>query len=495
MTTQPVARALWATLLAAAFIAAIGHVAVGVGQAPANEWNDGRLSPSAALAHGQPLYTPVESGTMLGNVYGPVTAFFYLPAVIGANSPATAIRLALILSLLSLVVVSVVWLRSIGAAFGDVVWALSAWVLYAQISDTLWPTLFTVHADVPAIALGLAACGVLAARTEHRPSPMRLGLAAVLFAAAVGSKQPMLLAPLAAACWLRITCDKRTAARFLLAVAVAAIGLLAITSQFVSLRDMVWNAVWVPSQHPWRGAGGWSALLQSVRDLAPRSAPAAALLTVGIVARGDLAARWSGMRSAPWLLPLLVACANVPLSLVGRAKIGGSMNTLTFATTFLMFAALIAIAAPPRTAVRRPYLRMAQAASALLFLALAGAPFALEDGRRAWADVARVERGFTFARDHPGEVYFPFHPMIGFFADGEAYHFSDAIYAREFAGVKVDPVHVRAHVPQRMRWIATARVWPDYVLRFFPECSAVVSVDGLEGWEVRECRPQEASWP
>ena len=466
-------------------LAVLGHLRFEWTRAPGNEWNDVRLAPSAGWLEGLPLYTPRDTGTLLGHVYGPLSVLFYAPPVAVAQTPMTAIRFGVFLGVAALLLVVLGWARAAGAKPLDLACAALALLLLGRASVILWSILYTVHPDTWAIAWGLAGCGLASRALDPEPKARGLIGAGTCFAVAIGCKQTMVLAPLGALVVIAVVGGRRAAAMFLGAVAATGIVLIGLVSLYTDPIDMVWTAIYLPSQHPWRDPGGWRTLLQGGRDLIPRVAPIGIGLLAVALARRDLADLRPGvLLRAPWSLPLAVAIVNVPTSLIGRAKIGGDMNSLAYSFTFVPFALLVAMVA---STPHRRVVRTIQTVVLVALLVAAGNPRAPDD-RRGWLQAAeRVARGFAFAVDHPKEIYFPFHPLITYYSDGHFYHASDALSFRKMAGVEVPEPLFFSRIPENLRWVATARPRPDAALSYLHGCAPIPSSAGLEGWQVHEC--------
>ena len=479
-------RVVQGLVLAVALASALGHVASELRRAPGNEWNDVRLAPSAGLLEGLPLYTPRDSGVLLGHVYGPLPVLFYGVPVWLASTPMLAIQLAILVGIAALLVVLLPWVRDAGGTGYDLIWSVAVVLLLGRASAILWPVVYAVHPDVWSVTWALAGCALLSRSNHAGEDRTYLAGAGFCFAIAIGCKQTMVLAPLGAAAVLGLVLGPRAVWVFLGSVAVGGLSLIAMVSLLTDPGDMLWTAIHLPSLHPWRGPGGWSAIIQSARDLIPRVAPIALTLIAVAIVRKDIGSRLSIDLTAPWVLPLAVAVANIPMGLVGRAKMGGSMNTLAYSYAFVAFALISAMVA---ITPQRRRVRWAQTAVLAVLLVGAGDPWNPQDPKAWLPGAERVSSGFGFALDHPGQVYFPFHPLIGYYADGKVYHVSDGIGFRQMSGVAVPREHILAHVPDDLQWIATARLWPDAVLDYFTDCKLGEPPPGLVGWEVRACSP------
>ncbi len=169
----------FAALLAIAHLASAAAV---VAASPWFKWNELRLSCVAGLLEGYSLYATPESGPILGWIYPPLAALFYLPAALIA-SPARAVIAGSLIAA-SCATAPAAWLhfrRSERERFG----LPSCWISFAAfgISTTALLALryscYAVHADAPALGAVVLACGVLSqwlgAGRGGRPVPTRLG--------------------------------------------------------------------------------------------------------------------------------------------------------------------------------------------------------------------------------------------------------------------------------------------------------------------------------
>ena len=91
----------------------------------------------------------------------------------------------------------------------------------------------------------------------------------------------------------------------------------------------------------------------------------------------------------------------------------------------------------------------------------------------------------VFAKKHPGEVYFPWHPLAGLMAEGRLYHFSYGLSDRELAGYPVSQEHFQRYIPAQTQYVALpehAKRDAEYVFRYLPDFSRKVTADDLPGW-------------
>ena len=479
-----------------AVLMAVPLTAYRLARAPWQEWNDPRMARSAAVVYGYGLYDSAEDGPRLANIHGPYSAIFYAPAALIASTPSAAIWLGATASFL-IVTLPVLWLlgHSSGLRSTTTMAAFACFWLFLFHTRMFVP--FGIHADFPALGLGATACAFVLTRREPT-SALGWLLPASLVALSVSSKQPMVGLPVGIAVYISLTRDRHAVTAFLYSTAAAGIVALLLIAPFTDVGSLLFSAVTVPASHPWRGAGGMVALVGSFRDLAPRVLPAVAILGgVGVLEiargrlRGDNYRSWA--RQNGWLLLLTVGLVNIPMTLVGRAKIGGSMNALSHSAYFLYIAAAMALA----QAARHEDLRLAPhrvrpvgiILTIVLMAAIAWTVPSLRELRDAPRELAENPEtaAFAYAMTHKEEVYFPFNPLITLMSEGRVYHFSYALADLDLAGFGLDAEQFRRWIPRELDIVLvpeTRRQYGDYALRFLPGYGRRPSVPELPGWDI-----------
>jgi len=474
-------RALFLLGLAGAAVMLVVLVAA-IGAMPLRTWSAARLAPTATLVYGVPTYAPADSGAVLSTLYGPVSVLWFLPAFL-APGITGAILLGGLLNLLALVVPFGVLLRARSAAGrGRADWLLLATAAAAALvaSPPLVQMLGGIHVDALTVGLGLLSCDVLE-RSVARPGARRLALAALLVVLSGWTKQvevPLALAQLA---WLWARHGRATSARYLgwmagWAAAASAVFLLAFDP-----AGLLFNLIEVPGGHPFVDLSG------AALELFLQGLPLALLAALGLWcarASGGPGRRFVELEGALFLLGALVL---LPTSLLARAKFGGFTNSF-HSLGYLLACGLVGLrAAAP--AEPRAVARLARAGAALALLAaLALVPWS-EIGR-GLAALRRPaqnpqEVALAYAREHPGEVWFPWNPLSSLMGEGRLYHFEWAIVDRELAGHPLSPEHLHAHLPEHLRLIAFPPGETNRnALRWLPEFQRQIPVEGLEGWSV-----------
>ena len=304
-----------------------------------NAWNDGRLAPVAAWLRGYPLYGPHGEVPLQDYMYGPVAAVIYAPAA-ALSSPIMAVRAGVAMAFVLCVLPVSFFLWRATGCLEAVLAATFVFLLYAFRTPVLRQAAFWLHVDAPALGLGMLACTFVIRRADAERW-FCLAASATAGVLAAGSKQVMLPVLVALPTYLWLTAGQRAARRYV--VAMAAVGTLALVAVALvfDLRAMWFATIVGPARHPYQQDGFMLSFANATVDVARRCAPALLLLAVTLWLRS----RRSGRSSVGniWLGPALVAIACLPISVLGRMKVGGSYNTMSYTLYFLLVAALAAL--------------------------------------------------------------------------------------------------------------------------------------------------------
>lgn len=400
---------------------------------PWSAWNDVRLAPAFMLAAGEPVYNVPGAGVIGTWMYGPVPVWLLLPATLmpdveSASLAAGAINIGL--PLLAIAAALARWPAAVGGAAPRL---LVAAIVLAAWPESAWRF---IQADNFAVALGLL--GSVFLLHPGRPA-WSLWCAALATAAAVGCKQTSLGIPVAHLIWLGLAHGRRAALEHVPRLAACG-GALVIATLLCFEPAGLWDTlVRIPGALPLTDEPG-----RRLVDLAPLLA-----VHVGLPAALLFALRHQpDPRGARRLAGLLWAC-SLPLGLLGLLKIGGTLNSLQGLQLALPGLALAVVVALDRG-------RNARAAAALAAMA---ATLAL-GGRILEADAPlrpraqHLSEGVALARAFPDELWFPWHPLVGYFAEGRFYHAEDGFYARLLAGRGLEMAQIRAHLPPKFRGLA-----------------------------------------
>lgn len=453
-----------------------------------SDWNASRLAPTFALLYGYDLYYPATVGPILNNVYGPVTALAFLPVTV-FRTPTLAVLAGGVLQD-AFVLGSLAWLvwhtgMRLGAdRLVSLACALGACLLMARYWGTAY-WISMVHADGPALALGLLACTALVTRDGAQPTARALLGSALAVILAVWTKQTAAPLPIALTLALGLGYGRGLAVRY--AGMLLGIGVLVSTMFLLWFgRPMLFNMIELVSRHGWYrpGIGGLAAVtwsfLSSIRDLL---AACGVLLAVAWAVRTPAAP----LRSRAWVAPLLAAVLLLPTGALGANKLGGEPSS--FHSVYYLIAGTAALLVD-LTIRLRPARVLAWAFCVLAIAA------AWQSGRctpkpspaTIWQNDQQM--AYEFALRHPGEAYFPWAPLASLLAEGRLYHFEYGMMDRYLGGHEPSRAHLQAHLPPRMHWIAAhARIWT--FNHFFPDYTVETKLPELPGWIVRS-RPQAA---
>ena len=407
---------------------------------PFVDWNDVRLAPTFMLWHGSSPYPGLDAGPLTTWTYGPMELLLNLPALLAPDA-AGALLIGGVINLLCAAVPAAVAIRALpaGTPSPGRVWA---WLLCLAA----WPasSLQYIQSDNAAVAFGLLSCTLLAAGLGH---PVRLTFAALFAACAVWSKQTSVGLILAQIIWVFLTVGWAASVRH--AVACAA-WLLALGVVFVAWFgfDGLWvNLVALPRQFPLTPDP-----LRRTQELG-----LALALYVVLPAAGLLAGRRAVFRRAsPWLLPALVWLFLLPMALLSFFGHGGSSNSLNGVLYLFPVAACAAVAWVGRLAPRTAPAWIAAGIVAVLTRQLSASPLL---PLRPMTEHLAV--GEALARRFPGRVYFPWNPLVTFFAEHRFYHTEDGMMVREITGHGRARADALRDLPPA--WSITAiPAWRDY---------------------------------
>ncbi|HSH94655.1 MAG TPA: hypothetical protein VK968_10965 [Roseimicrobium sp.] len=348
-----------------------------------------------------------------------------------------------------------------------------------------------LHAD--AFALGLGALSLTLFPKESDSAKWTAWIPAACCASlSVWSKQTM--APLFVALPLAVAILQgwRVAIRSVSALVVAGALISVLMFGIFGPGETWFNLVTIPSRHPWVadltkdprlvitgsdiGARlrvlGQSLGALLMESLIPLLMLAASLMVKRFLARGMK----SSARDAHgrWITPLIVAVLMSSTAALGRVKVGGDVNALSYSVYFTALAAAASIAACFRAAcsldlppvgrrVHQLILITMMAGMTVLWVQTAG-----QIREQAEKGPSPFDEAADLIRQSPGEVYFPWNPLAHLMAEGKSRHFYYGVYDRELAGFKLGEEHFNSHVPEKLRFIVFHAHADTSILARFP---------------------------
>lgn len=482
-------------------------------KARTNGWNAARLAPAIALWHGYRLYYEPDDGPVSGNIYGPVAAAYFAPSGL-ASTPIEAATLAAVLApLIYFLPVALLLATTAGdaaaAAYGFVVVAL-----ITLASDALHYSAFQIHADAP--ALGFAALAVVALAAPQRRWVAWLG-ASVLATLAFWSKLPVAGIAPALVLAVAVVDGWRPAVGFAICLAVVGLALSALFLGLCGIDAAIFNLFTVPAAHPWGRLEHWQPnatprevfpdtvgqRVKAFADSAREFVPLAAVVVAPLLLCWHFLKKYGAADETPRRFERLAQRAVglafltcLPLALAARSKVGASEDSLSFALYFAALLTGMLVATFLREAPRQ---RGAGFAGITAFTVLA---LAIWVHRQApsWSlvyDVAirgnsptsYVDESFAYARQNPGQAYFPWYPLAGLLGEGRLDHFAYGVFDRDLAGRRMTSAHFWRYLPPEVRYVCfdistTGMITDDYFLTYMPDFQPAGPVPGLENWRV-----------
>jgi hypothetical protein len=501
---------------AAGAAVAVVLLVAGIGQASRHSWSLCRLGSAIAWTKGYRLYYPRGEGPMLEQLYGPVSALIYTPTAIAAR-PTIAATIGACIDAATFLLPTGWFLLAVGRRSGKGA-TLAAWValvLMAMRQFVLSEGATRVTIDMPATGFAIAALAVLARKltspTADTPDPAAGAADASSAPIPASSIVPTgLLCGLfgGLALWCKFTLGPVLVAmplyllichgwRLTLRFTAAMLAVIAVLSTGLILwlgPEMLFQTLIIPSRQPlqWPGMDRTAAYLRAARwmwlDARPIGALSIAAMLLAIVAclpRPRHLRRW--LTEQVWVLPLLTGVLVLPTTIIARAKLGAAFNHVVPGATLFLLAGVAALLIAGRTMA--PMGRLARI-GILVLIAMhgwigAGAREGLKPQLADWAHLSdnENEQAYEMARAHPGEFYFPQHPVSSLLAEGKAYHFSVWLDDFEWAGYPISESQLRAYLPKQMHSIFYRRgTIPPNVLQRLPEFDNVEVSPEFPGW-------------
>jgi hypothetical protein len=404
---------------------------------PIRGWNDVRLAPVFGLKLGLPLYAGV-AGPVGTWMYGPLPVLLLWPATWAADAGhalliAGGINLAI--SLGAIGCVCALWPVRNAPPPGVATRVIAAALTVALLPRSTWQYL---QADNTAVALGLLANLVL---VLARSPSARWG-AALLAMAGMLCKQTSIGVPVAQVIWLALV-ENRAAARdhaLRLIACGAALGVLLFCGHDA---NATWfNLVVTPASLPWTNEP-WGRLW----DMAPYLAVFIGLpFLLRIWLRRENLDRDLALPTLAWL------CAWIP-GLPALLKTGGTINNLHSFPLWLAPAMVIAVLATQRKlGAQKALVVTAGIAAVICFGRIASVP------SPPWQPNLQLYReAGELAKARPGQIWFPWHPLVTIFSENQLYHVEDGMYVRALSGHPLTWTDALLHLPPRMSAIALPR--------------------------------------
>ncbi len=451
-------------------------------------WSEFRLGPTYAIRLGITPYPTLDQKVPLaGLLYGPVSAIAYLPIVL-LPDPVSAMVVAAVLTVVYGFgpVVGMHWLAARqGNARGHVL-GLVGFGFLSLRDPSLTYSLFSPAHDVLVLAFGMLAVLWLTWKPGP-PGNRTIVLAAAFAALSTWSKPVGAFYPPALVLYLAGMWGLGRASRFLGWLAVWEFGLLLTMTGAFGARGLFFQMLGVTSRHEWSAPLG-----ETVQTLFQRG------WLFALVALGSLYYRHSrvgdslreerspGGRIA--LASLIVAACAAPIAIVGKLKFGGDSNAYSYCLYFLAASASWTLAEMCR--LPSVWFRRRFAVAAMLLIGVDAAKAVREI---PWSPLnlrkQPAAEAYRFARSHPGEIYFPWNPVVMAYAEHRFWTTEDGVYEPEIGKVMVPDATLAATLPPSPKYIAYPPKWIGvgsqgfYIRnRFYRDYTAPGAVAELSNW-------------
>lgn len=444
--------------------------------APMDDWNDGHLAPTfAILSHKYRLYVNLGPGPVLSTIYPPIGYLAFLPAAI-ASSPTKAVLIAAAVSAF-IYIAPLVFVASelVIQGFFDANRAMAAVVLSVLMGLVYTREIFgEIHANVPGV--GLVMMGAWALLYGRRFPERGVLLGSLFLSASIWAYQQTVpgLALGFLTCWLMF--GRRMAVRFAIMSICCCLIFFGVFWLTFGGGDMIFNIWTLPKSHPWVAnatdsrdpdtwiySGQWGERIKSIGYLLEKMWSGSALvwtlagsLLVYVWKKGGAMPRAGSF--APICLLFSLGLALLPTTTLGAVKVGGSTVSYEIALYFIIAAASYGLVEGVSLSPNRGEtigFRHYVAVTALVVFSLAALPMwgiYFKRGREPWSST--TEKAYRYLRTHPGQVYFPAHPLCHLMANNELTHLEAGILDREMGSFPLTPSAFEAGCPASFSFVS-----------------------------------------
>ncbi|GAB4291930.1 MAG: hypothetical protein Kow0090_05620 [Myxococcota bacterium] len=433
---------------------------------PFHDWSNCRLAPTISLLYGYNLYYTTD-GPLTNMIYGPVTAFAYLPSAI-ASTPTGALTIAGFISVFMYFgpVALLLWLFCKDDR-KKLFYGLISFLLFFFLTilhEGMILSAFTVHSDSIALGLSMTACVFLLARKDSHKKLLMTLLSALFVTLSIWTKQTLVPIIFTLPLFVLLSEGVKEFVKYTIILTIVGLTVSALFFGFMDIDAWYLNAILVPAKHPWNKSVVKMIKLLLIYIL-PFGLVFLTYLKLFLVAKTGLPERLGIIRQyiklivvEPWFLLIVNAAFLFPLSILGVVKQGGMETSFSLCAYYLMAGA--ALLASDMTAknmdMHLDILNSITKSFTVIFLTvffLVADPLfrnlaVLKDFERNPSQIA-----YEFSRQNPGKAYFPYHILSTLMAEGKLYHFDHALIDRYFAGMSLSREQFMKYIPQNMDYL------------------------------------------
>ncbi len=479
---------------------------------PFQLWNGAFLAPSRALLSGHSVYPGLNSGPLQPYIYGPIAVISYIPAVAFAQTPTLAVILGVLTTMFFYFVPPFfTFLYFSRHLHHRVVYAFAASVCFFLLTclhESLTQTSFVSRPDAPALGLCVLASLIVVMQLEKEDSQEKSAyiFSSALALLAVWCKQTVVSIVFVLPLFLWMASGKGKALRYVKYLFWSGV----ITSTFFLVafgaKNLIFTMFVLPSQIGWwtdflpgASIGKLKQITSALRELLIFSLPSLLLLSAAFGFK-FLEFRQNGTSilrrviCSPRGIFLLISISMVPTALLGRVKWGGDLNTFSTVLYFLTLSVPLAFLGLLNIKTVSKDALSADAAKVMFLSATLAICFFMVILLHKLSEMIPLvmkndhEIAYQIAKAHPGEIYFPHHPLSSLFAeDGAYYHHSYGIRDRYYAFQTVSDEHVQKYLPPKMKYVMMKNPEPDdAIFHFLKNYSKSTRFQLPNGWVVFE---------
>ena len=440
-----------------------GAIGEKVLETPFWSFNGTWLLPSFFLSHGIKVFSGPHTGSYQSTLYGPVTVLTYLPTALMRTPNAVVLSASILTVLLGFG--AALWMH-MAASRGQ--WRLSILPFLATgfmilYLEPLRYSCIRIHADAPAIFFG--ALAMIALCRGKRLNTLGLLASAACAVLSVWAKQPFIGVPIGLCIFIAITQGRRQLLRYFLFLVLAGAAISAVFAVTFGVHELYFNLLWVPAHQPWKNSSKIGALFQNFRWLITIAFPvfvglAACIIYLYRKSKLSLASLRSFTSRKIWFASLVVGVCSLPLSVMGASKMGGDVNSFSLCLFFLLLALMLLLQEAMISAADSQLCNIAHASIlalmgvamsfTVLFIAL------IPTHLRSLPDTEQ-EVAFRYVLAHPGQVYFPWFPLVHLMAEHADYNSGYGLWDHVAAGVVPSEQEFRTHMPSSAESVAFGR--------------------------------------
>lgn len=392
-----------------------------------------------------PIFYSHDAGPVLNSIYSPLSFMVY-GLVRWAPTPHGFIQAASALSSVLIYSPVLIWIlfgrRDVKS---DRINSFLTFYVFISVGMLFYPirnAAFNIHADAPMLFFS-ALSAFFIAQEKFRQKTWMLFASALMSVLAVWSKQIAVSLCLALPSYLLLVSGVRKTLQYTAFLILTGLIVSAFFFHLFDSQAMLFHLIEIPKRHPFRPnlvASVWP-LFRDLLMLLP-------MVLIAIwpqLKESDISLReWC--RKRHWTILFWIALFMLPLSILGSLKVGGSRNTISYTTYFVLAGLFLA-------PLGRPLLRMRlQFISILCITVQLFAVLHQCFWQSQKIDFAAIAENKIISS--PGSVYFPRLPLLHLWYENKIYHDGIGLRDHHWSSLKPSIERLRTHIPPNVQVIA-----------------------------------------